>query len=86
MTFSFTSRETYLNYRADWKVAYAQLTKDQRAAKLALKEMHKKGIVNYQLYDALAQVSNNVRKANEQLAELSEAKVEAQRQYLAART
>ena len=33
MNFTFNSRDSYLQYRAEWKAAYAQATLDNRAAK-----------------------------------------------------
>jgi hypothetical protein len=39
--FEFTTRETYLQYRTEWKAAYAQATIDGRTAKAELRQAAK---------------------------------------------
>jgi hypothetical protein len=39
--FEFTTRETYLQYRVEWKAAYAQATIDGRTAKAELRQAAK---------------------------------------------
>ena len=83
-SFSFNSRETYIQYRKEWVNRYAQLSAKQRADRIELKTIFRtpdfrRTSAMYKQYDILS----NTRTANELLAELGDAKAEANRQYLA---
>lgn len=80
-TFTFTSRDGYLDYRAAWKAEYKQLSKDIRKAKLDHKAAQREG--RYVSHWTLRDMQE---RAFRMLAERAASKVEAQRQYLAART
>lgn len=89
---TFTSKEEYLAYRAEWKAEYKQLTKDSREAKSqrkqytweyrakdmnAVKRRTKTGDnPNYSIH-AAEQVMRLRWKAKNMLIELAEAKVMA---------
>lgn len=79
-TFTFTSRASYLDYRAAWKAEYKQLSKDIRTAKLEFKNAQREG--RYVSHWALRGMQE---RATMMLAERAASKIEAQRQYLAAR-
>lgn len=44
--FDFNSRETYLAYRADWKVRYRMISEEIRQTKRSIMEAHKAGFEN----------------------------------------
>lgn len=81
-TFPFTSRETYLRYRAEWKADYATLSEGIRILKREIAQSFKEGG-----YPGLKQndLRTKQRAAFEMLEELKASKEEAQRQYLAER-
>lgn len=77
--FTFTTRETYLTYRAEWKVKYATASDEIRAAKNAIRAAHREqGYASYLLWSKLF---TNQKLARELLLELKDAKVEAHRQW-----
>ena len=53
MNFSFNSRETYLQYRAEWKARYAKATQDVRTSKEEVREASRNFMKNYQTYSYL---------------------------------
>lgn len=80
---TFTTRETYLLARGQWKHDYAALTKDIRDTKFQIKKAMREGAYpgNLQYYTRMKQK----RTANDMLEALENAKVEAQRQYVASK-
>ena len=82
-TFTFNSRASYLEYRANWKNAYAELTLRQRNTKNELKKKFRANATN--AYIEQSAVASNKYLANEMLDELKMAKEEASRQYHAAK-
>lgn len=80
--FTFDSRETYLEYRADWKSRYAEISQNIRDARTAFKEAQRSGSYS-RICSALSMLTSLRTKATETLVELSEAKVEASHQYQA---
>lgn len=72
----FSSRETYLAYRREWKVSYKALSKLIRGQKLEIKAQHRSGDSAY--YGPLWESQGLATLA---LAGLAEAKLEAKRQY-----
>lgn len=85
LTINFNSRETYLEFRRDWKAAYRDLSSQIRETKVAMKEAQKSG---QESRASSLQLEREMlrRKARKMLALLVEAKVEAQRQYETSRT
>lgn len=81
--FAFTSRDTYVAYRAAWKAEYKQLSQDIRREKLEVKEAHRSGGLGYTLSSS---IRRHQARATDMLAELMDAKIEAQRQYVAEHT
>jgi hypothetical protein len=83
-TFNFTDRASYKAYRTSWKVRYAELTLEVRETRAAIKQAYLDGkddrASSLQAHKAYLR-----RDARHALAELAEAKEEAQRQYLAER-
>lgn len=79
---TFNSKETYLAYRSNWKAQYKQLSQSIRELTSDIKETQRAngyaGQAQYQKLKLRAQ-------AKAMLEELAAAKVEAQRQYLAAK-
>jgi hypothetical protein len=93
MTYSFNSKESYLQYRAAWKRRYAALAADIRE----LKFCRKRSSIDSERYERMRQAYGNAfgfwpqslcwhlrQRATALLEELKLAKAEAQRQYLAA--
>lgn len=77
---TFNSRATYLEFRAEWKAEYKQLSTDIREAKIAIKNSQREsGSTPFQVYSKLR---SSHRRANEMLELLVEAKKKAQEQYL----
>lgn len=78
----FNSKETYLAYRSSWKAQYNQLSQQIRELRLDIRDAQRNheyaGAMQYQKLKLRAQ-------AAAMLEELAAAKVEAQRQYLAAK-
>ena len=94
----FTTKEEYLAYRSDWKAHYKELSQQIRDAKfcrwfcsLKREDRIKPHLAHFQTighktdwtYWSIYKMQCN---ATTMLAELKEAKEEAQRQYLAAKT
>jgi septation ring formation regulator EzrA len=79
---NFTSKETYLTYRADWKAQYKQLSTDIRKAKHELKTAQREGTATWRHFRAC---SDGKVQAREMLEQLTTAKIEVQRLYLAQR-
>jgi hypothetical protein len=78
---TFNSKETYLAYRSNWKATYKTLGQDIRIIKNDIKETQRaKGYAGSMQYEFLKMR----KKATAMIEELKLAKVEAQRQYLAA--
>lgn len=80
-TFTFTSRETYLIWRKQWKTEYELISKKQREYKSAIKISMINGELNTWRHQHSLVIGKNC--ATSKLQELAEAKLEAQRQYLA---
>lgn len=81
-TFDFNSRETYLAYRADWKVRYRVASQDIRDTKAAIREANALGYHNSASGHQSTLVAER-KAANELMKELAEAK-EFKNQQLAA--
>ena len=78
-TINFNSRETYLAWRAEWKISYRANSVLIRGLKISIKNQQRtSGSANYSDY---AQLRKAVALANELLALRSESKLEAERQY-----
>ncbi len=73
---NFTNRKTYLEYRADWKARYKELSEEIRETRAAIKTSDQDRASVLQAEKAMLR-----RKANRMMLELTEAKLEAQRQY-----
>lgn len=82
-TFTFTTKETYLAWRADWKAEYAATSETIRATKKAINQQHREQ--GYAKSADWRTLFSSVRKANELLGTLISAKEEAGRQYHAAK-
>ena len=82
-TFTFTTRETYLQYRAEWKCQYAELSTNQRETKnkIKLNMRNKAPYLRGAAWQFQAAEIANKNEANHMLNELKEAKAEAQRQF-----
>jgi len=77
---TFNSRATYLEFRAEWKAEYKQVSANIREAKIAIKNSQREsGNTPFQVYHKLR---SSQRRANEMLELLIEAKKKAQKQYL----
>jgi hypothetical protein len=77
---TFTTKETYLEFRANWKAEYNEVSDTIRNSKKIIKREHRE--------HGFAKTPNiwrtlfvSVRRATEMLAILQEAKLEAGRQY-----
>lgn len=57
MKFEFTSRDTYLQYRADWKARYAQATLDVRTSKDNVRAASRAFAKNYKTFSYLLHAS-----------------------------
>ena len=92
--FTFTTKDGYLQYRSQWKEQYRQLSADIRDFKFCRKHSS----IGTDHYERIKKAHSTQfgfwpqtlawagrKKATEMLEELKLAKVEAQRQYLAAR-
>jgi hypothetical protein len=82
MELTFTTKEIYLNFRAEWKTQYKQLSAQIRQTKLELKKAQREGTASWRHFNACI---NGKAKAREMLDQLQEAKQEAQRQWLVQR-
>ena len=81
MTYTFTTfstRETYLAARQQWKDEYAVLSQNIRTTKAGIKQTMKAGGYAGRLQGELLRLK---RTANEMLKALEDSKVNAQRQY-----
>lgn len=76
----FTTKETYLAFRADWKQRYKQLSAEIRQHKLEIKKAQREGAHTGSMEWRRQEMA---RQATQMLEELAQAKLEAQRQYLA---
>lgn len=82
-SFAFSNREEYLTNRAAWKANYKALSSAQREAKQGLKTAFRAH--DYATANPLIRlIDSNKTMASYLIAGLAFAKVEAQRQYLAA--
>lgn len=81
-TFTFTTRETYLAYKEDWKQRYAEQAKTQRQLKLAVRQMMREGAYPYARQWEYAA---GVKKVKQLLDERAASKVEAASQWQAQR-
>lgn len=81
---TFNDRATYLAARLAWKAAYANLSQEIRDTKADIKESYKSGKYDRAGYSQAEKARLRIQ-AREMLEELAEAKVEAQRQYVAER-
>lgn len=70
MTLTFTNKETYLAWRTEWRAQYAELTQTIRQCRI---DHDRSGREFYRV------------QARKMMEVRSESKVEAQRQYLAAK-
>lgn len=78
--FTFNSRETYLEFRSNWKEEYMQISADIRSLKKTIKFTQRTtGETSFLIYRSLR---NSQARANELLEMLAEAKQLAQKQYL----
>ena len=76
--FEFTNRETYLEFVAAWKAAYAKQSDEIRATKKAIADANRKHFSTAELHYALV---NAKIEANRLLAMRKAAKIEAQAQF-----
>ena len=77
---TFTTRNEYLAYRADWKNNYKILSQDIRDTREAIKQAYANN--NQDRASILQYQKSELRKtARKMMEELADAKVEAQRQY-----
>lgn len=80
--FTFTTRETYLAYKAEWKERYAEQSQEQRKLKNNVKiAQREKGWAMNEEYD----LKRGKRDANELLAERQASKEAARQQWEAHR-
>lgn len=80
-TFTFTNREQYVQWRAEWRKKYAQLTIDIRKAKIDYKnDQRNGGYPSYYLH-----VGHLRAEASRMMLERMASKEESQRQYLASK-
>lgn len=83
-TFNFTTRETYINWRAKWRSEYATLSKTIRLQKLEFKEAQRKyetsSITPAAYWNAVAVLIKSRRTAREMLSIREQSKLEAARQ------
>jgi len=79
-TTKFTNKEEYLAYRSNWKAEYKQLSKDIRTLKAEMRESGHQ--ITWSEFSQLKKLKTN---ATEMLDALKQAKVEAQKQYLASK-
>ena len=98
MKFTFTNKEMYLAYRSNWKAQYKELSTNIRNAKFCcwFASLSNPDRITPELEQRFASLSKwhgstrygimkDKAKATAMLEELKEAKLEAQRQYLAAK-
>lgn len=79
---TFNSKETYLAYRSNWKAQYKALSQQIRETRHDIREAQK----NRKYAGGMQYAALKLRKqAAAMLEELKEAKLEAQRQYLASK-
>ena len=76
MKFTFTSKETYLAYRSDWKAKYNELTQEIRMLKATMRES------GHQItWTEASKLQKLKATATAMIEERKDSKVEAQRQY-----
>ena len=81
--FNFTTREEYLANRAAWKTNYKALSTAQREAKQGLKKAFRAH--DYATANPLLRlIASNKNLASDLITGLAFAKIQAQRQYVAA--
>jgi hypothetical protein len=84
MTFSFNSKETYLAFRAEWKLRYLNHLKVVRAAKLGIREANRAYSKDSKRIGDIWGAYSDLRRAHEEtqklLAERWAASAEAGRQ------
>lgn len=83
-TFTFTTREQYLAFVAQWKADYQQLSNEIRAAKLAYKAAQRSDVYR-DIIKALGTILILKADARAAINLRHSAKEEAQRQYEAAK-
>lgn len=83
MSFSFTNRETYLAYVANWKADYHANSESIRTLKRDIKKLQRAGDSEANRLQAAREYLRRIQRMA--LAERAEAKLEAQQQYLAAK-
>lgn len=81
-SFTFNSRESYLEYRADWKNRYLQISQNIRNARAGFKDAQRH-LPYSEILTSLLNYEQRKGDARLALEELSEAKFEAERQYMA---
>lgn len=89
MTFTFNSRESYKEYKAQWAKEYAELTVQIRASKLGVRSANRALDVTiphdstlvYKIWDAQRHLRKLQASIQEALATRAASKIEAQRQY-----
>jgi hypothetical protein len=82
--FTFTDRATYLAFRKQWKINYAELSNEIRDTRAAIRTAYAEGRDTRAF--ALQSTKAGLRRdARYLLSDLADAKKEAQRQYLAER-
>jgi len=79
---TFNSKETYLAYRSEWKAEYKQLSHEIRETKKDIRELMRNREYAGGLQSSLIRQR---AEATAMIEELKLAKIEAQRQYLAAK-
>lgn len=79
MTYNFNSRETYIEFRRQWKAEYRQISKDIRDTKDAMKKAQRDG--EYRAANLQAEREILRKEARQMIEALHEAKAEVQRQY-----
>jgi predicted secreted protein len=80
ITINFTTRATYLEFKAEWSAQYQATVEAIRQDKLALKECHRKNQNTFATYKDLRELRQDIVDL---AAIKAEAKVEANRQYQA---
>ncbi len=83
ITMTFTTRETYLAYRTEWKARYADLSRMILESKLAIKDLARDNIYAGNRQNKLRAMQT---EATEMLLQLAEAKKLADQQYQAVLT
>jgi hypothetical protein len=74
-TLSFTNRESFLAWRAEWREEYAELSANLRRSKMSCKEAFRANKL-----DAAARLQNNIRTLKSEAREMMELRKEATEQ------